>query len=245
MNRSIQFVLAATVVVTGACQKDSTPIKTTSDGKTDVSSPADSMKAMGHSLVRIVNATKGGAISVQLSQETLFNDVKSGSVTDYREISNDLADFTVRAAGNPEGVKIAEKERILRDGNRYTVILIAEDVSKSTLRVIKDDVIADSGKARLRGLHAAPGGPEFDISIKGATDKLFADVGFKNEAGYKDLAPSIVTIEFRAKGQSKVLLTVPKLDLKQGTATTIVVTGAGKLAYFTFNDAQLAKTPKA
>ncbi|HEY5491779.1 MAG TPA: DUF4397 domain-containing protein [Gemmatimonadaceae bacterium] len=245
MNRSIQFVLAATVVVAGACQKDSTPIKTTSDGKTNVSSPADSMKAMGHSLVRIVNATRGGDISVQLSQETLFNNVKSGSVTDYREISNDLADFTVRAAGNPEGVKIAEKERVLRDGNRYTVILIAEDVSKSTLHVIKDDVIADSGKARLRVLHAAPGAPEFDISIKGATDKLFADVGFKNEAGYKDLAPSIVTIEFRAKGQSKVLLTVPKLDLKQGTATTIVVTGAGKLAYFMFNDAQMAKTPKA
>ena len=245
MNRSIQFVLAATVVVAAACQKDSTPIKTTSSGETNVSSPADSMKAMGHSQVRVVNATTGGDVSVQLGQEALFNDVKSASVTDYREISNDLADFTVRAAGHPEGIKIAEKERVLRDGNRYTVILIAEDVSKSTLRVIKDDVIADSGKARLRVLHAAPGGPEFDISIKGAPDKLFSDVGFKNEAGYKDLAPSIVTVEFRAKGQPKLLLTVPKLNLKQGTATTIVVTGAGKLSYFTFNDAQMAKTPKA
>ena len=245
MNRSIQFVLAATVVVAAACQKDSTPIKTTSSGETNVSSPADSMKAMGHSQVRIVNATTGGDVSVQLGQEALFNDVKSASVTDYREISNDLADFTVRAAGHPEGIKIAEKERVLRDGNRYTVILIAEDVSKSTLRVIKDDVIADSGKARLRVLHAAPGGPEFDISIKGAPDKLFSDVGFMKEAGYKDLAPAIVTVEFRAKGQSKMLLTVPKLNLKQGTATTIVVTGAGKLSYFTFNDAQMAKTPKA
>lgn len=245
MNRSIKFVLAATVVVASACQKDSTPIKTTSDDLTSVSPPADSMKAMGHSLVRVVNATSGAGISVQLSEQTLFNDVKSGSVTDYREISTDLAEFTVRAAGYPDGVKIAEEERMLRDGNRYTVILIAEDVSKSTLRVIKDDVIADSGKARLRVLHAAPGGPEFDISIKGATGKLFEDVGFKKEAGYKDLSPSIVTIEFRAKGESKVLLTVPKLDLQQGTATTIVVTGAGKLAYFTFNDAQMAKTPKA
>lgn len=45
------------------------------------------MKAMGHSLVRFVNATSGGGISVQLSQQTLFNDVTSGTVTDYREIS--------------------------------------------------------------------------------------------------------------------------------------------------------------
>ena len=244
MNRSILFVLAATAVVASACQKDSTPIKTTSDGKTNVSSPADSMKSMGLSLVRVVNATKGGDISVRLNEETLFNDVKSGTVTDYREIANDLANFTVRAAGYPEGLKIADKERTLRDGDRYTVILIAEDVSKSTLRVIKDDVIADSGKARLRVLHAAPGGPTLDVSIAGAPDKFFGDVGFKNEAGYKDLAPAIVTVEFRAKGQSKVLLTVPKLNLKQGTATTIVVTGAGKLSYFTFNDAQMAKTPK-
>lgn len=77
-------------------------------------------------------------------------------------------------------------------------------MSKGTLRVLNDDVIADSGKARLRVLHAAPGGPEFDISIKGATDKLFADVGFKNEAGDKDLEPLRVTLEFRARGQSTV-----------------------------------------
>jgi len=245
MNRPIQFLLAAAVVAAAACQKDSTPIKTTSSGETNVSPPADSMKATGMALVRIVNATKGGDVSVKLGENALFNNVKSGSVTDYREIASNLADFTVRAAGHPEGIKIAEKERVLRDGNRYTVILIAEDVSKSSLRVIKDEVIADSGKARLRVLHAAPGGPEFDVSIKGAPDKLFGDVGFMKEAGYKDLAPAVATIEFRAKGKPQLLLTVPKLDLKQGTATTIVVTGAAKLGYFTFNDAQMAKTPKA
>jgi hypothetical protein len=245
MNRPIQFALAAAVLVAAACQKDSSPIKTTSSGETNVSPPADSMKASDKALVRIVNATKDGKVSVQLGTAELFNDVKSGSVTDYREVTGTLADFTVRAAGHPEGIKIAEKERVLRDGNRYTVLLIAEDVSKSTLHVIKDEVISEDGKARLRVLHAAPGGPEFDISIKGAPDKLFTDVGFMKEAGYKDLTPEIVTVEFRAKGKPQLLLTVPKLDLKQGTATTIVVTGAAKLGYFTFNDAQMAKTPKA
>lgn len=245
MNRSISYLLAAAVVVTGACQKDSSPIKTTSSGETNVSSPSDSMAARGHSLVRIVNTVGGEAVSVQLSQLPLFDDVKPASVTDYREISNNLADFTARAAGNTEGVMLAEKERLLLDGNRYTVFYVSEDVSKTSLRVVKDEVIPDSGKARLRVFNAAPGAPAFDISIVGATAPLFGDVGFKNEAGYKDLTPALVTLQFRAKGESKVLLSIPRLDLKRSTATTIVVTGAGKLAYFMFTDAMLAPTPKS
>jgi len=244
MTRSITFLLAATILATGACQQDSSPIKTTSDGASNISSPADSTKSRGHSLVRIVNAARTGDVSVQLSQQPLFDAVKPATVTDYREISNNLADFTVRAAGNPEGLTIAEKERILLDGNRYTIFLIAEDVSKSTLRVVKDEVIADSGKARVRVVHAAPGAPEFDISIAGATDKLFADVSFKSEAGYKDLDPAVVTLQFRAKGKPTVLLSIPNLNLKRATATTVVVTGAGKLSFFTFTDAAMAPTPK-
>src|SRR5512145_3122392 len=141
MNRPFTFLLVAAVLATGACQKDSSPIKTTSDGETNVSSPADSMAAKGKSLVRIVNATRGGDVSVQLSQLPLFNDVKPGSVTDYREVSNNLGDFSVYAAGSAEGVAIAEKDRTLQDGNRYSVFLVSEDVSKSILRVVRDDVI--------------------------------------------------------------------------------------------------------
>jgi hypothetical protein len=33
------------------------------------------------------------------------------------------------------------------------------------------------------------------------------------------------------------------VDLKRSTATTIVVTGAGKLNYFMITDAMMAKTP--
>ncbi|HEY3286112.1 MAG TPA: DUF4397 domain-containing protein [Gemmatimonadaceae bacterium] len=245
MNRSIPFLVAAAVLATGACQKDSSPIKTTSSGETNVSSPADSMAAKGKSLVRVVNAARGGDVSVQLSQMPLFNDVKPGSVTDYREIANNLADFTVIAAGRAEGVTLAETEKLLLDGDRYSIFLVAEDVAKTSLRVVKDNVIPDSGKARLRVFNAAPGAPAFDLALLGATAPLFKDVGFKKEAGYADVTPAVVTLQLRSTGDPKVLLTIPKIDLKRGTATTLVVTGAGKLAYFTFTDALMAPTPKS
>lgn len=246
MNRSFQMLLAAaTLVVAGACQKDSSPIKTTSAGETNVSPPSDSTAARGHSLVRVVNAvTSGGDVTVQVSDQPLFRDVKPGSVTDYREITNNLADFSVRAAGIADGFKIAEKERLLRNGSRYTVFLIAENISKNTLRVVHDDVIPDSGKARIRVVHAAPGGPELDVSTAGATEKLFSGVKFASEAGYKDLAPGTVTLELKAKDALKVLLRLPAMNLERGTATTIVITGASKLGFFSFTDALMPKTPK-
>lgn len=247
MNRPLQTLLAAAaLVVSGGCQqKDSSPIKTTSAGETNVSSPADSLKARGQSLVRVVNAvTSGGDVSVLVSDQPLFRDVKPGSVTDYREITNNLANFSVRAAGIADGFMIAEKERILRKGNRYTIFLIAENISKSTLRVVHDDLIPESGKARIRVIHAAPGGPALDVNIAGATDKLFSGVNFTSEAGYKDLAPGTVTLELKAKDRLKVLLRLPAMDLERGTATTIVITGASKLGFFTFTDALMAKTPK-
>lgn len=246
MNRSLQMLfVATTVVVAGACQKDSSPIKTTSAGETNVSPPSDSTAARGHSLVRVVNAvTAGGDVSVLISDQPLFRDVKPGSVTDYREITNSLADFSVRAAGTADGFMIAEKERLLRNGSRYTVFLIAENLAKSTLRVVHDDVIPDSGKARLRVVHAAPGGPALDVSIVGATDKLFSGVNFASAAGFKDLAPGTVTLELRAKDSPKSLFRLPAMELERGTATTIVITGASKLGFFTFTDALMSKTPK-
>jgi len=246
MNRSCQLLLAATaIVVAGACQKDSSPIKTSSAGETNVSPPSDSTAARGHSLVRLVNAvTSGGNVTVQFSDQPLFRDVKPGSVTDYREITNNLAAFSVRADGIADGFMIAEKERLLLNGNRYTVFLIADNVSQSTLRVVRDDVIPDSGKARLRVMHAAPGAPELDVSVVGATEKLFAGVNFKSEAGYKDLTPGTVTLELRAKNRTKALLRLPAMALARGTATTVVITGAGKLGFLKFTDALMAKTPK-
>ncbi len=222
------------------------PIKTTSMGETNVSPPADSVEARGHSLVRIVNAVSGGKDAVvQLDSQTLFDGVKTASVTDYREISNNLAKFSVRATGDTAGTMLAQNDQILMDGNRYTVFLVAEDVSKNTLRIVKDEVIPDSGKARIRIIHAAPGAPELDVSVAGSKDKLFSGVNFKSEAGYQDVEPATVTLQIRAKDETKVLLRVANVELKRGTATTIVITGANKLSSFKFTDALMAPEPKS
>lgn len=244
--KAVRFVfVTATAMTLAACQKDDAQIKTTSDGGTNMSPSADSANARGHSMVRVVNAIVGGKeIGIKLDDATIFENVKPASVTDYREVDAKLAKFTVLPMGSMDAPQTPERDQVMMDGNRYTVVLLAEDVSKNVLRVVQDELIPDSAMARIRILHAAPGGPELDVKAAGAADKLFSGVDFKSEAGYKDVTPATMNLEIRAKDQDKVLLTIPKLELARGTSTTIVVTGAGKLAYFMFVDAMMAPMPK-
>lgn len=243
------MTLAATLfVVATACDKKSdVAIKTTSTGETNMSAPADSAAARGHSMVRVVNAIVGGNnITLKLGDATLFDSVKPSSVTDYREVSATMAKFSAMTSAPTNTTMSAEGDKVLMDGNRYTVVYIAQDVSKNVMRILKDDVIPDSGKARVRVIHAAPGGPELDVIAAGSKDKLFSGVDFKSEAGYADVNPGTMTLEVRAKDSPKLLLSIPKLALKAGTATTIVITGAAKLASFMFTDAMMAPmTPMA
>jgi hypothetical protein len=241
MNRSARILVAAVTVFTVvACRKDDTVIKTTSTGETNLSASADSADARGHSMVRIVNVGNGGKdVALQLGDQTLFDNVKASTVTDYREVAANLAQFSARTRGSSDTAALARNDQILMDGNRYTIFLIAEDLTHNTLRIVKDDVIPDSGMTRIRVVHAAPGGPELDISVANAKDKLFSGVNFKSEAGYTDIDPARVVLEVRGKDEKKVLLRLPAMNLKRGTATTVVITGASRLGAFTFIDAMV------
>lgn len=241
MKRSVHVGLAALAVLTAvACKKDDAVIKTTSDGGLNMSASADAAAARGRSMVRIVNVgNTGNDVALRLGEQTLFDNVKTASVTDYREVAANLADFSARRVGPADTTALATNKELLMDGHRYTVFLIAEDVAKNTLRIVQDEIIPDSGKARIRVLHAAPGGPELDISIAEVQDKLFSGVNFKSEAGYKDIEPAKVVLEVRAKNEPKLLLRLPPMELKRATATTVVITGARKLSYFTFTDAMM------
>jgi hypothetical protein len=245
MQKFSLFALAALTVVSVGCSKSDQPIKSASAGETSTSLSADSINALGKSQIRVVNAVNGGPdVAVRLGEVTVFQAVKAGTATEYNETATNLAKFSVRVGSAVDGMMVAEKDRVLMNGNSYTVFLIAEDSSKHSLRVVRDDVVPDSGKARLRVIHAAFNAPELDVSIAGSKEKLFSGANFRSEAGYADVNPGTVTLQVRGKDESLVLLTVPNLSLKRGTASTVVITGAAKLKYFTFTDALMAPVAK-
>lgn len=245
MRRSAPALIAVFLVAFVACQKDNRPVSTTSQDGASLSAPADSAQSRGNALVRIVNAVAGGqTISAQVGGNTLFPEVMPGEVSDYIEVGPNLATFSVNIPGGSEVYTVSTQDQMLAAGNRYTVFLIAEDASARVLRIVRDDVLPEVGKAKIRVLHAAPGGPTLDVMAANGMINLFSDVGFKSEAGFTDVSPAKVDLEFRAD-DGPVLLRVPELDLQPGTATTIVVTGGSRLQYIKFTDVVMGQTPRA
>jgi hypothetical protein len=246
MPRFTITVVAVSCFTLAACQKDSRPVSTTSQDGASLSAPADSAQARGNALVRIVNAVAGGkTISAQVSGSTLFSEVMQGAVSDYIEIGPNLSTFSVNIPGGTEVYTVTSQDQMLRTGTRYTIFLIAEDASNRVLRVVRDDVVPEIGKARIRVLHAAPGGPNLDVMATNGMINLFTNVAFKSAAGYADVSPAKVDLEFRATTGGRVLLRVPELDLQPATAMTIVVTGGSTLQYIVFTDAMMERPPRA
>jgi hypothetical protein len=129
------------------------------------------------------------------------------------------------------------------DGKRYTIFVVAGEGAKRTLRVGRDDIIPDSGKARLRVVDAAPNAEELDVGVAGSRDMIFSGVNFKSEGGPGDVDPETVTLAVHPENKPTVLLRVPNVSLKRGTTTTIVIMGERKLHAFTFTDSLMAPVP--
>jgi hypothetical protein len=224
------------------CRDDDATIETTSGGETNMSASADSAVARGTAMLRFVNATEEMRFaSLQLDGTMLFDSVKAASVTDYREVDKRIAQLTARAAGGRDTASLATDNKVLVDGNRYSAFLMSENMTTRRLHLVEDEVIPDSGKARLRVIHAASGAPAIDVRALNGTDNLFSNVSFAGNGGYRDIEPVSLSLQVREQGTSRVLLTIPAMSLKRGSATTVVITGSTKLSYFTFSDSMMPR----
>lgn len=240
------LVLALQLTLAAACQRDTSPVRTTSAAGVERSPSNDSADARGNSLIRVVNAVQSGkVVRAVIGQESLFGDIGPEAVTDYKEVSAAMPEMVVGEPGHANPVSLRVRDRVFLEGGRYTVFLVAADMSHNSLIVLRDDLKPDSGKARIRVLHAAPGAPTLRVMIEGRTDTLIRSIGYGSDAGFLDVPPGRVTLRFQPTGGTERLLRLANIELTRGTSTTVVVTGATSLGGFSFRDVMLAPKPKA
>jgi hypothetical protein len=230
-------LLAAATACGERTDKDVQTAANTSD--TTISSPGTVASASGRSLIRVVNAIRNGkSIQLKGDDSTLFDNVNSGSVTPYREVSDNVVKFQLVHPGDSTGV-IADNRETMRDGVRYTVIAMPGEKGKDPIvSVIRDDLTPEPGKARIRVIHAAPNVGEVDVVMPGETEPIFKGLNFHSEAGFKDVAPGTTTLSVRPKGKTTELLRVRDLRLIAGSSQTLVLTrlSSGKLGELRFED---------
>jgi hypothetical protein len=106
------------------------------------------------------------------------------------------------------------------------------------LVALRDEVVPDSGKARIRVINAALGADDVDVAVQGQKDPLFENVSYGAEAGNKDIVPMTATIEIRREKKAGATILLKHMRFMAGKAYTMVLTGAkpSEIDVITFDD---------
>lgn len=241
----IAAVLAA-AAVSAACRKadqsDRPVVTTTGSGAASTSASGDAASARGKSMVRLINAVPGQALSITGDEAAVFTGVAYKTVTPYVEVKDNVIRFRLRSPGADSN--LAENTETLTDGHRYTIVALPGEHGQRTLHIVHDEVVPDAGKARIRVINAAPDMGELDVGVSGQRDALFDDVNYGREAGPKDVDPASVSFDFRGAGAGSSPVHLRNLSLAAGRSYTIVVVGRrGGFETVSFDDAVTGLVP--
>lgn len=218
--------------------KTEEPVVSTAGGKTDVSEAGTSVARRGKSLVRLINAMPGArTIDLSGDDRTVFYDVGYRTVTPYTEIGDNVVHFRLRPGGTDS--VWADNTETLINGNRYTIVVLPTKEGGARIVVLTDEVVTDTGKARLRVVNAAASYADLDVGIEGRTEPVFDDLAYGAAAGFKDVDPVGAVIVVRQNEPPMAALKMPRLRLEAGKSYTIVIAGdkAGALQAITVTDA--------
>jgi len=239
LNRALgvggRLALLLALACTGT--KTEEPVVSTAGGKSDVSEAGVSAARRGKSLVRLVNAVPGDrSIDLSGDDRTVFFDVGYKTVTPYTEIGDNVVKFRLRPGGTDS--IWADNTETLINGNRYTVVVLPTREGGARIVVLTDEVVTDTGKARLRVVNAAAPYGDVDIAFEGRNDPVFDDLAYGSAAGFKDVDPASAVIVIRQDEPPMTALKLQRLRLDAGKSYTIVIAGdkAGALQAITVTD---------
>jgi hypothetical protein len=167
--------IGTAVVALAACNASNRPVTTKSADGTTASPSGEVAADRDVSMVRVVNAEEKTPVTVLADNAPLFESVAPKQVTPYKEIKENMVTFKVVEGANPPPAATSadsgKNREVLVDGQRYTgVVLPAKNEAGVELRMLKDELTPDDGKARIRVINAAEGVGEIDIKISNGTD---------------------------------------------------------------------------
>jgi hypothetical protein len=222
---SIHFAVAiacALLLVAGCQPKTQTPSETTVGDQTTRAPAGEDVAKRDRALVRLVNARED-QVDIYFGELKAFDRVDSQNVTSYSELPAERHDLKVFHAGSADP-PIASNSEGLNEGDHYTAVAVKNKDGSAGLTLFKDDLSNPSnGKARIRIINAATGVDEVDVFQAGNKDSLVSGVNFNSATGYKEVDPTIMTLEIRKKGDKQPSFRISDLNLAAGKTYTIIV----------------------
>lgn len=180
--------------------------------------------------VRLVNASSGySALQLQVGNDTLVSSAAYGENQDYHDQDKGSYDASVSRPGSATvlstiGVSLAKD-------NHYTLLAYGKAGDLATLLVDENESDADSGKAKVRVINAAPDAGSVDVFITGSGESLADSTALQSAQTYGKLSGfSIInsgTWRVRVTGasnKSDLRLDVDAVVFGSTGVTTLVLT---------------------
>jgi hypothetical protein len=180
--------------------------------------------------LRVIHASPDAPSVDVLVNDSLraFQDVVFNEITDYATVPAGFYNAKVVPTGGGPGSAVIDADVNLLYYSSYTVVAVdtLNKIAPLVLQDLNDPslLLLAPGSARVRFVHASPDAPAVDIKVVGGP-KLFSNVSFKGVGDYVRVPAGRVDLEVRLAGTDTVVLTIPGVEFKSGTAYTALATG--------------------
>jgi len=178
----------------------------------------------GKARVRVVHASPDApAVDVWVNGSVAFSNAPFKGVTDYAALDPATYNVQVTPTGATTPVVI-EADLALAANTDYTVVAVGLLADIEPLVLVDNNAAPAAGKAHVRFVHASPDAPAVDIAVTGGP-VLFSNVPFKGVGDYLPVDAGTYNLEARVAGTTTVALSVPGVQLNEGTVYTIFAMG--------------------
>jgi uncharacterized protein (DUF2141 family) len=151
------------------------------------------------------------------------------SVTDYKSVPAERREFALRDDAHATGDPLAKNSEGLDNGKYYTVVAWSDKDGSGNLRVVNDTESApDSGKAKIRIIHAAPGMDAIELYAGGHKDKIAGESRFTSSSTWQQVDPVTGPLELRTSNKNDKPVRISNVTLQPGKMYTFVVFGGEK-----------------
>jgi hypothetical protein len=208
-----------------------------SDEPATASAPGNAAVKTSTSLVRLVDALPSvRAIDLTDDDHELVSDAAYRTISSFREMQGRRVTLRVRVAGTDR--VLVSNPAVMENGYRYTIVAYPGDHGEARIQVLRDELVPNAGKARIRVINAAPELGMAAVALHGQRSSLFDNVATPVEARYRDIDPTLGSLEIRSDVKTRKPLQLRDQQFVAGRAYTVVLVGrgTGRIDAITFDD---------
>lgn len=208
----VLFVVLSLAIFTVGCESDnsSTPTNPTAS----------------KSKVRVVHTSYDApAVDVRVDGAVAISGLSYGESSGYAEVTSGTRNIKVSPAGSPTPVVI-EADLTVAENKEYTVYAVNTLASIEAI-VSEDNRTPNSGKAKVRFLHASPDAPAVDIKLNnGSGPAVFSNASFKDITSYIEVDAGSYRFVATPSGSTAEVIVFDPIAVQNGQVYTVIAHGS-------------------